>query len=233
LAREKSRAFNDGGVLMFARRLLFSGLVVAAVIVVAAVLVVKFVLLGSSAAQASFTTLSVISGTVEVQDEGAGDFRSAEDGETLDVGDRVRTGPDSRALITFFEGSTLEMEPETEVTMERLEGQEEGGFFTQIGQSLGVTWHRVVEFTDPRSAYEVETPSAVAAVRGTLFQAGVGAFNVIAGRLGVRSRGVEKTVEAGMSIQAPPGHWARRGASGGAVPPGGRRHVRGVLVRYS
>jgi hypothetical protein len=190
---------------MFARRLVLSGLVVAVAIVVAALLIVKFVLLGSSPAQASFTTLSVISGTVEVRDEGAGDFRPAEDGETLDVGDRVRTGADSRALITFFEGSTLEMEPETEVTMERLEGQEEGGFFTQIGQSLGVTWHRVVEFTDPRSAYEVDTPSAVAAVRGTLFQAGVGAFDVFAGKLAVHAHGVEKIVDAGMSTQVTPG----------------------------
>jgi len=118
---------------MFGRRRVLSGLVVVVALTVAAVLVVKFVLLGPSPAHASFTTLSIISGTVEVRDEGTADFRLAEDGETLDVGDTVRTGPDSRALITFFEGSTLEMEPETEVTLERLEGQEEGGFLTKIG----------------------------------------------------------------------------------------------------
>jgi len=192
---------------MASRHLLLSGLVVAAAVAVAAVLIVKFVLLGSSPAQASFTTLSVISGTVEVRDEGADDFRLAEDGETLDVGDSVRTGPDSRALITFFEGSTLEMEPETEVTLERLEEEEEGGFFTKIGQSIGVTWHRVVEFTDPRSAYEVETPSTVAAVRGTLFQGEVQAngnsfWDLLEGQLAVGGLGIERILRAGWRTQA-------------------------------
>jgi hypothetical protein len=205
LAGEKTGVSTDGGVVMFGRCRVLSGLVLAVAINVVAVLLTSSCSLGLSPAQASFTTLSVISGSVEVRDEGASEFRPAEDGETLDIGDAVRTGADSRALITFFEGSTLEMEPETEVTMERLEGEEEGGFFTQIGQSLGVTWHRVVEFTDPGSAYEVETPSAVAAVRGTLFQAGVGAFDVFAGKLAVHAHGVEKIVKAGMSIQGTPG----------------------------
>lgn len=155
---------------MYHRRLLLAALLVGAAIAVVVGLVVRFVLLEPSPALASFTTLSIISGTVEVRDEGTSDFRPAEDGETLEVRDIVRTGPDSRALITFFEGSTLEMEPETEVTMQKLEGEEEGGFFTRIGQSLGVTWHRVVEFTDPGSRYEVETPATNASVRGTLFE---------------------------------------------------------------
>ncbi|UCF78915.1 MAG: hypothetical protein JSW03_01165, partial [Candidatus Eiseniibacteriota bacterium] len=104
---------------MSTRRRLLSGLVGAVIIVVVAVVIMRLALGGSSPAQASFTTLSVISGTVEVRDEGTSDFRQAEDGETLEIWDTVRTGPDSRALITFFEGSTLEMEPETKVTMER------------------------------------------------------------------------------------------------------------------
>ena len=73
MARVKSGAFTDGGVLMFSGRRLLSGLVVAVAIAVAVVLVVRFVLLGPSPVQASFTTLSIISGTVEVRDDGAGE----------------------------------------------------------------------------------------------------------------------------------------------------------------
>jgi hypothetical protein len=202
-------AFPERGMLTVSRRRVFSGLAVAAAIVVAAALIVKFALLGSSPAQASFTTLSIISGTVEVRDEGTDEFRPAEDGETLEVGDSVRTRPDSRALITFFEGSTLEMEPETEVTLESLEGEEEGGFFTKIGQSIGVTWHRVVEFTDGGSSYEVETPATVVAVRGTLFQVEVEADgtttpDAIRGELAVRAQGIEKLVGPGMRTRVRP-----------------------------
>ncbi len=187
---------------MSGRRVWISGLVIGAAVVVAVVLVIRFVLMGPSTALASFTTLSVISGTVEVQDEGTSEFRPAVDGETLEVGDTVRTGPESRALVTFFEGSTLEMEPEAEVTMQRLEGEGEGGFFTQIGQAAGVTWHRVVEFADPGSRYEVETPAGVAAVRGTLFQLEVKAdgttvADTVKGEVVMTNLGVVQTIGEG------------------------------------
>lgn len=109
---------------MLGERKLVSVVGAAGVIALAAVLLVRFVLLGASPAEASFTTLSVVSGTVEVRGNGTKDFRPAVVSETLNVGDTVRTGPDASAVITFFEGSTVEMEPETELTMEKLKGQE-------------------------------------------------------------------------------------------------------------
>jgi hypothetical protein len=186
---------------MFHRRFAVFGLIAGLAVIVALGLVVKFLFMGATPAAASFTTLSVISGTVDVRDEGKADFRPAEDGETLQVGDGVRTGPDSRALITFFDGSTMEMEPETEVTMQKLEGEGEGGFWTRIGQSVGTTWHRVVGLTDPGSRYDVETPSSVGAVRGTLFQTAVQSGNtthdVFEGAVRVSGHGVEEVVQAG------------------------------------
>ena len=98
---------------MLGERKLVSVVVAGGVIALAAVLLVRFVLLGPSPAEASFTTLSVVSGTVEVRENDTKDFRPAVDGEALNVGDTVRTGPDARAVITFFEGSTAEMEPES------------------------------------------------------------------------------------------------------------------------
>jgi len=206
------------------RRKLVSAVSAAAVIALAAALLVKFVLLGPSPAEASFTTLSVISGTVEVRDEGANDFRPAVDGETLEVGDTVRTGSEARAVITFFEGSTVEMEPETELTMQKLEGEEEGGFLTRMGQSMGVTWHRVVDFVDPKSRYEVDTPAATVGVRGTLFQVqveadGTTAVQAFEGRVAVTAQGVEKIVEEGTGTRVRPGEPAQE-PSPLPAPPG-------------
>ena len=209
---------------MLGRRKLVSAVSAAAVIALAAALLVKFVLLGPSPAEASFTTLSVISGTVEVRDEGANDFRPAVDGETLEVGDIVRTGSEARAVITFFEGSTVEMEPETELTMQKLEGEEEGGFLTRMGQSMGVTWHRVVDLVDPKSRYEVDTPAATVGVRGTLFQVqveadGTTAVEVFEGRVAVTAQGVEKIVEEGTGTRVRPGEPAQE-SSPLPAPPG-------------
>jgi len=195
---------------MLRRRRLVSAVGVAGVIALAAALLVRFVLLGPSPAEASFTTLSVISGTAEVRDEGAKDFRPAVDGEALEVGDTVRTASEARAVITFFEGSTVEMEPQTEVTMQKVQGEEKGGFFTQIGQSMGITWHRVVDFVDPRSRYEVDTPTATVAVRGTLFQVQVEAdgsttVETVEGQVAVIALGVEKVLDEGMRIRVVPG----------------------------
>ena len=203
---------------MLGRRKLVSTVGAAGVIALAAVLIVRFVLLGPSPAEASFTTLSVVSGTVEVRENDAKDFRPAVDGETLNVGDTVRTGPDARAVITFFEGSTVEMEPETELTMEKLEGQEEGGFLTRLRQSAGVTWHRVVDFVDPRSRYEVNTPAAAVAVRGTVFQVqvepdGTTTVGTFKGQVAVSAGGVEKIVEEGTGTRVVPG-----GHGAGAFP---------------
>jgi len=68
-------------------------------------------------------TLTVLS--VPVERVGAGSDRSAAatSGSDLAVGDRVLTGPDGRALITFLDGSTVTVEPASEVTVRQAQMQ--------------------------------------------------------------------------------------------------------------
>lgn len=195
---------------MSGRHLWISGFAVAAAAVVAVVLVIRFVLLGPSPVLASFTTLSVISGTVEVQEEGTSEFRRAEDGEILKAGQRVRTGPDGRAVLTFYEGTTATLEPGTDVVIQALERSGDHGFFTSLRQSAGITWNRVVKFADPASGYEVETAAGIAAVRGSAFMVsveedGTTGIRVREGTVVARAEGQQVTVEAGMETSIVPG----------------------------
>jgi len=66
-------------------------------------------------ALASKCTLSVLSGEVQVRGPGSDAWVLAEDGITVEAGGRVKTTADSHALLTFFEGSTVKLEPNTDI----------------------------------------------------------------------------------------------------------------------
>jgi len=124
--------------------------------------------LSPSPALASGCTLSIFSGSVEVQvPEGNG--KQGADGMTLDIGTRVRTASDASALLTFFDGSTLKLEPGTDIEIQQLKYDEEKSITIVLKQWMGRTWSRVEKMADAGSHYEIETPSACAVVRGTLF----------------------------------------------------------------
>lgn len=115
--------------------------------------------------------LTIISGDVMMR--GAiGTFSSATDGAVIFVGNTIRTSADARAVITLFEGSTVELEPASDITIE--EATTHGGStIVELAQSLGRSWHVVTHLTTPDSRYEVRTPAATASVRGTAFEVAV------------------------------------------------------------
>ena len=105
--------------------------------------------------------LTVISGDVLMR-SAAGSYSSAMDGAVLYVGTMLRTSVDARAVITFSDGSTVELDPASDVTIEDATGR--GG--STIAQSLGRTWHVVMHLTTADTRYERTTPAATASVRG-------------------------------------------------------------------
>ena len=159
---------------------------------------------------ASKCTLSILTGSVEVQLPDSDTWYIAEDGMTLESGSRVKTPPDSNALLTFFEGSTIKLEPDTDVEVEKVESIGEQGSEIVLKQWLGKTWNRVVKKADPGSRYEIHTPSAYALVRGTLFevevdQTGATAVRTAEGLVSVSAQGEEVYVPAGQETNVEPG----------------------------
>ncbi len=123
-----------------------------------------------SDALASQCTVSILSGSVEVQIPGSHTWQQADDGMTLRAGSRVKTAEGSHAVLTFFEGSSIKLEPCTDIQIQRVAHVDERSTEVVLKQWVGKTWCRVVKMIAPGSRYEIQTPSAIALVRGTLFE---------------------------------------------------------------
>lgn len=91
---------------------------------------------------------------------------AAVDGQDVAVGDRVITGPDTNVVLTFFEGSTFTITPNTDIVVERLQGDQTSRDFS-LRLNAGTIWARVVSLVNPAARFEVRTPTAVAVVRGS------------------------------------------------------------------
>ena len=126
-------------------------------------------LFGGVAAFAADTTVTVLAGDVSVRHVGA-DFAAAIDGDVLHEGDTIRTGADGRAVLTYFEGSSVTIEPTSELTIDAVSTASDGGTVVLMTQTFGRTWHVVTKLITGGSRYEVRTPASTASVRGTEFE---------------------------------------------------------------
>ena len=118
---------------------------------------------------ASTATLSQASGEVLLMRTGTDTWMKTPAGVVLNSGDRIKTGVNSSALITFFEGSTIELHERTEIGVEELSiARGTGSTTVKVLQEVGKTRSRVEKLVDPASRYEVETPAGAALVRGSI-----------------------------------------------------------------
>jgi hypothetical protein len=123
---------------------------------------------GGSPCPSTLTILSITEGEVFVMKEGTADWLDAEVQMELEVGDSVKTGENSGAEITFFDGSTMELLAGTQIEILSLDIVCSTGVTTiSLLQTIGDTISHVTEILDPASSYEVETPGGVAGVRGS------------------------------------------------------------------
>lgn len=117
-------------------------------------------------AQQPVAILTVISGDVLMRTV-SGDFTSVMDGAVLYVGNVLRTSADARALITLFEGSTVELDPASDVVIEDARAG------STLAQALGRGLRVVMHLTIADSRYEPTAPAATASVRGIEFEIAV------------------------------------------------------------
>jgi VCBS repeat-containing protein len=154
---------------------------------------------GGSSTPSTLTTLSAIDGDVSVMETGTDSWTEGKVGMSLEDGDVVKTGDDSSAEITFFDGSTIELQPGTEVEIASLDIADSGYTTISLEQTIGATISRVVNIIDPQSSYEVETTTGVAAVRGSIMvvcvtEEGTSWIANQQGNIWSRSQGVELQV---------------------------------------
>jgi hypothetical protein len=115
-------------------------------------------------------TLSDLEGDVQVLRQGAGEWIAATSGMNIGTGDSLQTGSDGYVLITFFDGSVMEIEVDSKISVEELSVASGGSTTVRINQVIGSTLNRVENLIDSSSKYEVETLAGTAVVRGTIFR---------------------------------------------------------------
>ncbi len=119
-----------------------------------------------SSAPSAVATLSEIEGDVSVMEAGTDSWVEGQVGMELEEGDAIKTGNDSSAAITFLDGTTMELEANTEIEISSVDvSADTGGTTVTITQTIGTVISRLTQILDPASSYETVTPSGVTSVR--------------------------------------------------------------------
>jgi uncharacterized repeat protein (TIGR01451 family) len=181
-----------------------------------------------STAPSTLTMLSITEGNVFVMKAGTDSWIEAQVGMSLKPGDTVKSGNSSGAEITFFDGSTIELEADTQIEVASLNISDTGSTTIKLKQTIGNTISRVTKLADSASSYEVETPACVAAVRGSIMlvnviQDGTTWVTNQEGHIWVIANGVELQVPEGRKCiilsGQPPQLVPLTGGGGGGFTP--------------
>ncbi len=162
-------------------------------------------------------TLNVLSGDIKVLPADAFMWEQAVDGMVLEPGSRIKTGANSYASLTFSEGTTTSIEPDTDLIIDQLgDGDSTQANSILLKQRSGKTWNQVAKRSEDDSSFQIQTTSASIVVYGTLFsteidesgttlvQTAEGLVNVSAeGQAVLVSEGQQTTVRSGAAPAIP------------------------------
>ena len=125
---------------------------------------------------ASAATIAVFHGDVDSQRAGA-EFQPALDGDVVASGDLVRANSTGRAVLAFFDGSSVTLEPGALLKVVSLARTSGDGIQAELEQVVGRTWTSVQKLKTPDSKFQLKTPNSTAVVRGTAFETTVEVVN--------------------------------------------------------
>jgi len=119
--------------------------------------------------------VSEISGTVNITHKEEENTIPLGDRRLVQAGDRLSTAlPEGRCTLNWIDGTRIRMEPGTELTVQKCQvykGAEQSAFRLDIGK----IWIRVLRMLSQQDKFLINTPTATAGVRGTMFAVEVAA----------------------------------------------------------
>ncbi|MFP4497355.1 MAG: FecR domain-containing protein [Vulcanimicrobiota bacterium] len=108
-----------------------------------------------------------------LQVEGLAKVKTTQAWKTLEVediinnGDEIKTLEQTYCLLVLSDGSTIKLGENTHIKLSLPEGEKKK---SAIQIFIGKIWNDVSKAFDKNSTYEVKTPNAIAAVKGTTFE---------------------------------------------------------------
>jgi len=146
-------------------RVHYSAGVAAGLLLISALLLVVS---GPALAQTAAGSFLSVNGPVQIQRSGGATIGAAA-GVGVNVGDRIVTGANGHAVIVLNDQSRLELGPASSITLDQFTVSG-GAAATRVSLFSGVMRSLVNAASGGAAAdYQVHTPNAVAAVRGTKF----------------------------------------------------------------
>jgi hypothetical protein len=129
-------------------------------------------------------------------------------GSTIHLGDSLKTGKNSSAAVIFADGSVLTLHSASEMRFDHLSAHGETGMVdSRLHLIDGRLDTRVKPAVGPGSRFEIQTPSAISAVRGTEYRAAITAggessnIEVLRGKVKVTGARKPRLVATGFGTQ--------------------------------
>jgi hypothetical protein len=118
-----------------------------------------------------------LTGSAELLRDGNGKPAPLNAGQLVHAGDVIRTGPNGSVELRWARwagGTRIKLGPNTRFTVKRaVANRSSGNEESRLRVDEGSIWVRLRKKLTGKSKFEVETPTAVAAVRGTVFKVSV------------------------------------------------------------
>jgi hypothetical protein len=138
-----------------------------------------------------------IQGKAEIKKVGRDFFTKAMKSMPVYPGDEIRTAPDSKVVVTLETTAVNGIGPESQFVLENFEKNPDTKMVDiKVGLPGGKLWSEVGRLKTKDSRFQVETPTAVTGVRGTVFHVEVEketaetSVSVLSGKVGVSSLAV-------------------------------------------
>lgn len=161
---------------------------------------VVFILLGQNPYLSAY--VAEVQGQVDVRPAGSDNWNPLREGMELGTSDQIRTWADSQAYLRFPDNSVTKMGEETQLSLQQLQKHQDGGQIVVLQQSIGYIWNYIQPQAPTGSTFEVLTPAATVAVKGTIFGVEVDQdrathVEVEEGSVEVRGGGTSHIVQSG------------------------------------
>ncbi|MFZ5907875.1 MAG: FecR domain-containing protein [Nitrospirota bacterium] len=117
--------------------------------------------------------VNYLQGTVEIQPQDSREWLPLLINSQVPEGSRVRTGEGSGAEIMFDDGHLFFQKAHTTAVFQYAKRKLDRFAFYKVFLEMGRTMTNIKEATGKESRFLIDTPSALCAVRGTLFRASV------------------------------------------------------------
>jgi hypothetical protein len=146
--------------------------------------------------------VTFVKGDASIKLKNAQEWKTLQLNDTITQGDRIRTGAASAIEITFENDFSIFLRPGTTLEITAARKKSAAYLLYKLFLDVGKAISRIKKSTGKETRFEIQTPSAVAAARGTEFRAGVDTdittrLEVLAGKINVQAASKEVEVKAG------------------------------------